>query len=96
MLKFLSIIDLKRITVRVCNNFPAWFTCCIFMIPAVPITIIFESILPDRIGQKTSSFVCLLLFLLLVITPLFLIPITECEEVKKNTRQKKKSKSIIS
>ena len=92
MLKFIYSVNLKKITQKACNNFPAWFTCCIFMIPAASVAIIFQSILPDKIGQKTASFVCLLLFLSLVVTPLFLSPTTECEEIKKATRRKSKPK----
>ena len=74
MLKFIYSINLKKITQKACNNFPAWFTCCIFMIPAAPVTIIFQSILPEKIGQKTASFVFLLLFLYFILNSIIFEP----------------------
>ena len=65
----------------VCANFIPWLCCAVFMLPALPVSSIFIHIMKDHllIEEQFSSFIGMILFMIIATFPIFLIPQHECK-----------------
>jgi hypothetical protein len=76
---------LENLSKIACNNFIPWLCCAVFMIPALPVSSIFISIMENTImlEKQISSFMGMVLFMLISFFPIFLIPQHECSKRKR-------------
>lgn len=88
MIKIIKKQNLNKIYEIVCANFPYWFACAVFMLPSIPVTIIFQEIMKIYIGEIISQGISFVIFLVIISIPIFLIPIsryTDCNKKKRKT-----------
>lgn len=78
-------IILEKIAKIVCVNSIPWLCCAVFMLPALPVSSIFINIMENYLGleRQLSSFVGMILFMIISVLPIFLIPQPEYKKKRK-------------